>query len=38
VKPADVRGSHRQIALWLLVVRALVFAMVVLGGVTRLTH
>ncbi len=36
------RSSHsnnnRQIAWWLLAVCALVFAMVVLGGVTRLTH
>jgi Cytochrome oxidase assembly protein len=30
--------SQRQVALWLLVCCALVFAMVVLGGVTRLTH
>jgi cytochrome c oxidase assembly protein subunit 15 len=30
--------SNRQIALWLLSVCALVFAMVVLGGVTRLTR
>jgi len=28
----------RQIAVWLLVICALIFAMVVLGGVTRLTH
>jgi cytochrome c oxidase assembly protein subunit 15 len=33
-----VSRSHRSIALWLLVVSALVFAMVVLGGVTRLTR
>lgn len=31
-------SSHRAIGSWLLVVCALVFAMVVLGGVTRLTH
>ena len=31
------RGHDRQIAVWLLVCCALVFAMVVLGGVTRLT-
>jgi len=31
-------ASHRAIATWLLTVCALVFAMVVLGGVTRLTH
>jgi cytochrome c oxidase assembly protein subunit 15 len=30
-------NSHRAIAIWLLVCCALVFAMVVLGGVTRLT-
>ena len=30
--------SQRPIALWLLVCCALIFAMVVLGGVTRLTH
>lgn len=29
---------HRPIAIWLLVCCALVFAMVVVGGVTRLTH
>lgn len=32
------RPAHPQIATWLLVCCALVFAMVVLGGVTRLTH
>lgn len=32
------RIPHRAIALWLLVVCALVFGMVVLGGMTRLTH
>jgi cytochrome c oxidase assembly protein subunit 15 len=31
-------ARHRPIAAWLLVCCALVFAMVVLGGVTRLTH
>ena len=31
-------ADHPRIALWLLVLCALVFAMVVLGGVTRLTH
>ncbi len=31
-------GTRRQIAIWLLVVCALIFAMVVLGGVTRLTR
>ena len=30
--------SHRAIARWLLAVAAMVFAMVVLGGVTRLTE
>jgi cytochrome c oxidase assembly protein subunit 15 len=30
--------DNRQIAYWLLAVAALIFAMVVLGGVTRLTH
>lgn len=30
--------AHRQVAIWLLVCCALVFAMVVVGGVTRLTH
>ena len=34
----SVSSSHRQIAAWLLVCCALVFAMVVVGGVTRLTH
>ena len=32
------RGSERAVAAWLLVCCALVFAMVVVGGVTRLTH
>ena len=37
--PADRdAGSHRAIAAWLLACCALVFAMVVVGGVTRLTH
>jgi heme a synthase len=31
-------GGARQVAVWLLVCCALVFAMVVVGGVTRLTH
>jgi len=31
-------NSRRAIAIWLLVVCALIFIMVVLGGVTRLTH
>jgi cytochrome c oxidase assembly protein subunit 15 len=32
------RGSPRAVAAWLLVCCALVFSMVVVGGVTRLTH
>jgi len=32
------RAHHRRIAAWLFVCCALVFAMVVVGGVTRLTH
>jgi heme a synthase len=32
------RGGARAIAVWLLICCALVFAMVVVGGVTRLTH
>ena len=32
------RASDRAIAVWLLTLCGLVFAMVVLGGVTRLTH
>ena len=31
-------GGRRKVAAWLLVCAALVFAMVVVGGVTRLTH
>jgi cytochrome c oxidase assembly protein subunit 15 len=38
VTPAAVSRSHRSVALWLLAVSALIFAMVVLGGVTRLTR
>jgi heme a synthase len=35
----DIQARHnRMIAIWLFVVAAMVFAMVVLGGVTRLTH
>jgi len=30
--------SNRAVAIWLLVICALVFAMVVVGGITRLTH
>jgi len=32
------RYNDRQLAIWLFCVAALIFAMVVLGGVTRLTH
>ncbi len=32
------RGSDRQVAFWLLAVCAAIFFMIVLGGVTRLTH
>jgi cytochrome c oxidase assembly protein subunit 15 len=43
VRAADARrgvgaGAHRAIITWLAVCCALVFAMVVVGGVTRLTH
>ena len=34
----SARSNQRQIAFWLLLVCTMVFAMVVLGGVTRLTH
>ncbi|WP_126456977.1 COX15/CtaA family protein [Sulfuriflexus mobilis] len=34
----DEHRDSRQLAYWLLIVAALIFAMVVLGGVTRLTH
>jgi heme a synthase len=36
VRPAH--EPHRPVAIWLLVCCALVFAMVVVGGITRLTH
>jgi cytochrome c oxidase assembly protein subunit 15 len=36
--PAERAASDSRIAVWLLVCCAMVFAMVVLGGVTRLTH
>src|SRR5436189_4514467 len=36
--PGTRAHSQRSIALWLLVCCALLFAMVVVGGVTRLTH
>src|SRR3954467_2233643 len=35
---ASQPAGTRQVAVWLLVCCALVFAMVVVGGVTRLTH
>jgi cytochrome c oxidase assembly protein subunit 15 len=35
---SDVERAKRAVAIWLLVCCALVFAMVVVGGVTRLTH
>jgi cytochrome c oxidase assembly protein subunit 15 len=38
MNPAAPDHSRRAIAIWLLVVCALIFIMVVLGGVTRLTH
>ena len=38
VAQASARPARRPIAIWLLVCCALVFAMVVVGGVTRLTH
>jgi len=34
---SDIINNNKQVATWLLVCCALVFAMVVLGGVTRLT-
>jgi len=36
--PVSARNGDRTVAFWLLVCCALVFAMVVVGGVTRLTH
>ena len=38
VRPEPERSARRQVAGWLLVCCALVFAMVVVGGVTRLTR
>ena len=35
---ANNHRDNRQIATWLLLVCTLIFAMVILGGVTRLTH
>ena len=37
-RPEPGRGADIAIGLWLLVCAAMVFAMVVIGGVTRLTH
>jgi len=37
-RPAATRSDARAVALWLLACCALVFAMVVVGGATRLTH
>jgi cytochrome c oxidase assembly protein subunit 15 len=37
-RAAPAQGSHRAVAAWLFVCCALVFAMVVVGGATRLTH
>jgi len=36
--PAGARDEDRAVAFWLLACCALVFAMVVVGGITRLTH
>ncbi|HEY6242221.1 MAG TPA: COX15/CtaA family protein [Burkholderiales bacterium] len=36
--PPAVRAQDRAVAIWLLACCALVFAMVVVGGITRLTH
>ena len=36
--PPDARARARPLAIWLLVCCAMVFAMVVIGGITRLTH
>ena len=38
LSPADAASRPRAIATWLFVVAALVFAMVVVGGITRLTE
>lgn len=35
---ADLRPPHRAVAIWLFVLAGMVFAMVVLGGATRLTE
>lgn len=35
---SDINHTHKAIAIWLLVVCALIFSMVILGGVTRLTR
>lgn len=36
--PATLRAQRRPVGYWLLVVAAMIFVMVVLGGLTRLTH
>src|SRR5947209_20072695 len=38
MSPPDPDPARRPVALWLLACCALVFAMVVVGGITRLTH
>ena len=38
ISDLTTQRRHRAIAFWLLVVAAMVFTMVVIGGVTRLTH
>jgi len=35
---SNSRHNDRQLAIWLFIVAGLIFAMVILGGVTRLTH
>jgi cytochrome c oxidase assembly protein subunit 15 len=36
--PSPLQAAHRQIAIWLFVCCTMVFATLVVGGVTRLTH
>ena len=36
--PAPTRPSDRAVAIWLLICASMIFAMVVIGGVTRLTE
>ena len=38
VRPESGRSARKSVATWLLVCCVLVFAMVVVGGITRLTH